>query len=269
MEIAHKSGATIRNYLMGIRKLTCFHNQLPGDLEIDQVIDFLVYMQTEQQLNWRTIKIYVAGLRHYYSEMEQDAKLAQQIPYPKEEKSLPKLLSREELKQLFESCINTKHRVMFRLMYGSGLRRNELLKLKITDIDTHDGKLRIRINQGKGNKDRYTVLSYKVLEELREYYKMCLPKVYLFNGRLKGEKMSAGGLRHALMQATKRSGIKKEVNMHILRHCFASHALEDGMNIRTLQYLLGHSSINTTMIYLHVSEIPLVKAFSPLDNWAE
>jgi len=156
---------------------------------------------------------------------------------------------------------------MFRLMYSAGLRRNELCQLKLTDIETKDGKFRIRINKGKGNKDRYTVLSKVIIEELRAYFLSTLPKQYLFNGRTKSLPMSHAGLRHALLAAVKKSGIKRRVNLHILRHCFASHALEDGMNIKTLQYLLGHKSVQTTMIYLHVSDVPLSKAFSPLDNW--
>ena len=201
--------------------------------------------------------------------MENNPELAGNIPYPKEEKDLPKILSREELKIFFSSCKNLKHRVMFRLIYSSGLRRNELLNLKIEDIITDDGKYRIRINRSKGNKDRYTVLSKRLLPELRNYYKIYRPKVYLFNGQKTGERMSPGAVRHALLRAVKRSGIKKGINLHILRHCFASHALEEGMNIRTLQELLGHASIQTTIIYLHVSDIPLYKAFSPFDLWRE
>ena len=158
---------------------------------------------------------------------------------------------------------------MFQLLYSSGLRRNELLHLKIEDIITNDGKYRIRINKGKGDKDRYTVLSKKLLPQLRSYFQAHRPEKYLFNGRTPGERLSTAGLRHAMIAATKRAGITREVNLHILRHCFASHALEEGMNIKTLQYLLGHSSINTTMIYLHVSEVPLTKAFSPLDRWVQ
>lgn len=158
---------------------------------------------------------------------------------------------------------------MLRLLYSSGLRRNELLHLKITDIITDDGKFRIRINKGKGSKDRYTVLSPLVLKELRGYYTTYLPKTYLFNGREAGQRMSKAGLRHALNDAVKRAAITRNVNLHILRHCFASHALEEGMNIKTLQHLMGHSSINTTMVYLHVSEVPLEKAFSPLDRWEQ
>jgi site-specific recombinase XerD len=141
--------------------------------------------------------------------------------------------------------------------------------LKISDIDTKDGQMRIRVNKGKGGKDRYTVLSHTILKELRIYFKMCQPKDYLFNGQRKGTPMSKGALRHALDAAVKRSGLTCSVNPHLLRHCFASHALEDGMNIKTLQHLLGHQSIQTTLIYLHVSETPLLKAFSPLDNWEE
>ncbi len=136
---------------------------------------------------------------------------------------------------------------------------------KIEDIITDDGKHQVRIIKGKGGKDRYTVLSLKVLVELREYFKRYRPVKYLFNGRVSGERLSTAGLRHALATATKRAAITKEVNLHILS--FASHALEEGMNIKTLQDLLGHSSVLTTMIYLHISEVPLSKAFSPLDCW--
>lgn len=269
LRVANRSEQTIKNYVRGIRSLMNFHDSLPGVLEIDQVIDFLNDLQVEKERNWRTIKIYVAGLRWYYQHMNNDLDLATQIPYPKEKPSLPQILSREELTLLFDSCLNLKHRVMFRLLYSSGLRRGEILKLTPHDILTKDGKYRIRINCSKGSKDRYTVLSKKVLVELRQYYLSYRPKKYLFNGRLKGTPMTPTGLRHALNTAVKRAGIKKEVNLHILRHCFASHALEEGMNLKTLQFLLGHSTVQTTMVYLHISEVPLVKAFSPLDVWEQ
>ena len=269
LRVANRSEQTISNYVRGIRALMNFHDSMPGVLEIDQVIDFLNNLQVEKERNWRTIKIYVAGLRWYYQHMNNDLDLAIQIPYPKEKPSLPQVLSREELTLLFDSCLNFKHRVMFRLLYSSGLRRGEILKLTPQDILTKDGKYQIRINCSKGGKDRYTVLSKKVLAELRQYYLSYHPKKYLFNGRLKGTAMTPTGLRHALNAAVKRAGIKKEVNLHILRHCFASHALEEGMNLKTLQYLLGHSTVQTTMVYLHISEVPLVKAFSPLDAWEQ
>ncbi|MCP4052543.1 MAG: tyrosine-type recombinase/integrase [Mesoflavibacter sp.] len=267
MVIANRSPQSIQSYLRSVESLIDFHQSIPDNLDIDQVIDFLHYLKEEKELNWRTLKVYVAGLRWYYKEMLQDEDISSQIPYPKEEKSLPEVLSREELTRIFNACLNDKHKVMFRLMYSSGLRRNELINLKPQDIETRDGKSRIRIRAGKGKKDRYTVLSKKVLEELRLYFISYHPKIYLFNGRRKGEPMSRGGLRHALKAAVKRTGMSKPVNMHILRHCFASHAIEEGINIKTLQYLLGHSSVQTTLVYLHISEVPLEKAFSPIDKW--
>lgn len=269
LRVSNHSEQTIRNYVRSVKILMDFHNQPPDTLDIDQIIDFLNDLQQEQQRSWRTIKIYVAAFRWFYEHLLQAKEFALLIPYPKEKPSLPQILSREELARLFNCCENKKHRMMFQLLYSSGLRRNELLHLKIEDIITNDGKYRIRINKGKGDKDRYTVLSKKLLPQLRSYFQAHRPEKYLFNGRTPGERLSAAGLRHAMIVATKRAGITREVNLHILRHCFASHALEEGMNIKTLQYLLGHSSINTTMIYLHVSEVPLTKAFSPLDRWVQ
>ena len=266
LSVSNHSQQTVINYLRSVEYLCKYTSKHPNDLAVDEIIDYLYDLQYHKFRAWRTIKIYVAGIRWYFTYIENNPEFALKIPYPKEEKDLPIVCSREELYKLFSACDNLKHKVMLMLAYSSGMRRNELLNLKIEDIDTHDGKFRIRINRSKGNKDRYTVLSEKLVIELRKYFKVYKPQIYLFNGMRKGSPMSAGGIRHALNMAVKKSGIKK-INLHILRHCFASHALEDGMNIRTLQNILGHASINTTMIYLHVSEIPLYKGFSPLDNW--
>jgi len=267
LRISNSSEQTIRNYVRHVKSLMDFHDLLPDDLEIDHIIDFLHDLQVDKERSWRTVKIYVAAFRWFYEHILQAKEFAHMIPYPKEKPSLPQLLSREELGRLFDNCENMKHRVMLRLLYSSGLRRTELLHLKIDDIITGDGKHQIRINKGKGGKDRYTVLSKVILQELRDYFVKYKPVNYLFNGREEGSRMSAGGLRHLMIAATKRARITKPVNLHILRHCFASHALEEGMNIKTLQHLMGHSSVQTTMIYLHVSEVPLSKAFSPLDRW--
>jgi len=268
MKVEEKSNQTIKSYVRAVERLVRFHDMVhPRDIDIDEVLDFLVSLNEQHQVNWRTNKMYVAGLRYYWVHMLDNEAFASKIPYPKEHLSLPKILSREELTLLFNSCNNDKHRVMFRLIYSSGLRRSELRYLKIQDIDTKDGKCRIRIVKGKGKKDRYTILSKNVLNELRAYYKKYRPKIYLFNGSKKGLKISEGAMRHALENARKRSGIRNEVTMHVLRHCFATHCLEHGMYIKRLQLLLGHSSLSTTLIYLQVSETPLVEDFSPLDIW--
>jgi site-specific recombinase XerD len=270
MKVEDKSEQTITSYVRAVERLVRFHDLIhPKDLDIDEVLDFLVSITEKDQFNWRTNKMYVAGLRYYWNHMLEDQEFADRIPYPKEHPSLPKILSREELAKLFDSCNNPKHRVLFRLIYSSGLRRSELLNLKICDIETQDGKCRIRIVKGKGKKDRYTVLCKKVLVELRAYFTRYKPQVYLFNGRKKGQKLSEGAVRHALEDARKRSGITRECTMHVLRHCFATHCLEHGMYIKRLQMLLGHTSLQTTLIYLQVSETPLVPDFSPLDVWED
>lgn len=266
LAVSNHSNQTIVNYLRAVEYMCKHTGKYPADTEIDEVMDYLYQLQYQKFRAWRTIKVYVAGLRWYYSNMLDDEKFAFKIPYPKEEQDLPIILSRSELLKLFVAAENPKHRLMLIMVYASGLRRNELLNLKIEDIDTNDGKYRLRINRSKGNKDRYTVLSKDLLPYLREYYNAYKPVTYLFNGHKKGQPMTPSGLRHALKMANKKAGIK-EINLHILRHCFASHALEDGMNLSTLQYILGHKSLKTTMIYLHVSEVPLSKGFSPYDNW--
>jgi len=266
LSVSNHSEQTIVNYLRAVEYLCKYTGKTPQETEIDEVTDYLYQLQYHKFRAWRTIKIYVAGLRWFYTNMLDDEDFAFKIPYPKEEKDLPVIISRNELYKLFSSCDNPKHKIMLMMVYASGLRRNELLNLKIEDIDTNDGKFRIRINRSKGNRDRYTILSKALLPQLREYYQNYQPQDYLFNGNKKGKPMTASGLRHALKMAVKKAGIKK-INLHILRHCFASHALEDGMNIRTLQEILGHKSLKTTMIYLHVSEVPLFKGFSPFDNW--
>ena len=268
LSVSNHSDQTIVNYLRSVEYLCKHTGKHPQGTEIDEITDYLYQLQYHKFRAWRTIKIYVAGLRWYYANMLENEKLAFQIPYPKEEQDLPVVLSRKELFKLFSNCENIKHKLMLTMLYSSGLRRNELLNLRIENIETNDGKFRIRINRSKGNKDRYTVLSKRLLPELRAYYQAYRPKDYLFNGRIKGQPMTASGLAHALKMSNKKSGVKK-INLHILRHCFASHALEDGMNLRTLQDILGHASIKTTMIYLHVSEVPLFKGFSPFDNWGE
>lgn len=270
MKVEDKSEKTITAYVRSVERLVRFHGLIhPKDLDIDEVLDFLVSLSEVDQVNWRTNKMYVAGLRYYWNHILQDQEFADRIPYPKEQPSLPKILNREELTLLFDSCNNLKHRVLFRLIYSSGLRRSELRNLKIANIETQDGKCRIRIIKGKGKKDRYTVLCKKVLLELRTYFIQYQPKVYLFNGRKKGQKMSEGAIRHALENARKKSGIQRECTMHVLRHCFATHCLEHGMYIKRLQVLLGHSSLKTTLIYLQVSETPHVPDFSPLDIWED
>jgi integrase/recombinase XerD len=178
--VSYSGSSTAKTYRNALRDLSLFHGCLVDQVETDEILDYLHYLR-EKELSWQKIKLDVAALKYFYREVCNNEGLASSIPYPKEEKSLPNILSRSELLRLFNAATNPKHRVILRLICGSGLRRAELVNLRISDIETDNGKYRIRINKSKGKKDRYTVLSKKVLEELRVYFVACKPKVYLFN----------------------------------------------------------------------------------------
>lgn len=214
------------------------------------------------QSSWHTI---LFGVKYCYCEVLDMAELVNSLPKSRREQPLPVVLNQGDLGLIFGSCRSLKHRCIFKLAYGTGLRMNELRQLRIGDIDSE--RLQIRVVQGKGRKDRYVVLPSSLLGELRSYYKGVRPKVYLFNGQRKGEPMARRSMQHALKALLKRSGLEKPVTMHSFRHTFACHALEMGMDIVTLQHLLGHAHLSTTLIYLKVAEAPKSNWFSPLDLW--
>lgn len=195
----------------------------------------------------------------------QDKRLdIEKIHRPKKSKTLPNVLSKEEVKEILEAHGNLKHRVMLSLIYGCGLRRSELLNIKPTDIDSKRGILLIK--QAKGKKDRITPISVKIVEMLRQYYKAYQPMVWLFEGQNKGEKYSAESLQSVLKQALQKASIKKPVSLHWLRHSYATHLLESGTDLRYIQELLGHNSSRTTEIYTHVSTKSLQNIRSPFDD---
>ncbi|MEX2511688.1 MAG: site-specific integrase [Cyclobacteriaceae bacterium] len=183
---------------------------------------------------------------------------------PKRPKTLPNVLSKEEVKAILEVHGNIKHRTMLSLIYACGLRRSEVLNLKPTDVDSKRGILHIR--QAKGKKDRITPLSGKLVELLRQYYVACKPYTWLFEGQIKGEQYSAESLQSVLKQALRKTGIQKPVTLHWLRHSYATHLLESGTDLRYKQELLGHNSSKTTEIYTHVSTKSLQNIKSPFED---
>jgi integrase/recombinase XerD len=186
------------------------------------------------------------------------------IHRPKGEKTLPNVLSKEEVKMILESLQNIKHRTMLSLIYACGLRRSELLNLKSNDILSD--RLLLHIKQSKGKKDRIVPLSNKLLEMLREYYKTYKPKVWLFEGQQAGEPYSEKSLESVLKQAVSKACINKPVTLHWLRHSYATHLLESGTDLRYIQELLGHNSSRTTEIYTHVSNKSIQQIKSPFDD---
>jgi integrase/recombinase XerD len=186
------------------------------------------------------------------------------ISRPRREHKLPSVLSKQEVKLILESLTNIKHKSMLSLIYSCGLRRGELLRLKMADIDSKRNILIIR--QSKGKKDRIVPLSIKVLEMLREYYKGYRPEVWLFEGQEKGMQYDERSLQLVLKKGVKKAGIKKEVSLHWLRHSYATHLLEAGTDLRYIQELLGHTSSKTTEIYTHVSTRIIQNIISPFDQ---
>jgi site-specific recombinase XerD len=186
------------------------------------------------------------------------------LPKLHRENKLPVVLNQNECKKLFASPTQLKHRVILSLIYSAGLRVGELCKLKIADVDS--GRMMIHIRQSKNSKDRYVPLSELILEGLRKYYKECKPVVWLFNGKNNNVGISPKGVQSVMRKAVKSSKILKDVSVHTLRHSYATHLLEEGMDIVSIKELLGHARIETTMVYLHVAKPNRSNLFSPFDR---
>lgn len=195
-------------------------------------------------------------------------KIAYVIPsviYPRKSTTLPAVMSAEEIKTLIDSVTNIKHRSIIMLLYSSGMRLSEIAALKITDIDSK--LMRIKIVQGKGAKDRFTILSQQVLMELRAYYLIYKPKEYLFNGYQPGKRYSMRSIQHLVQKALIKIGLdSKNYSVHTIRHSFATHLVDNGTDLHTVKELLGHSSLQTTMQYLHLTSTRIDKVISPYDR---
>lgn len=264
MSLANYAESTISSYTRTVRVLGTKLGKSPDKIEQDELHEYLLSIKDRMsQSSWHT---HLFGVKYAYCEVLDMPDLVNSLPKSKREQSLPVVLNKEELAGIFSSCRSLKHVCIFKLAYGTGMRMGEIADLKLIDIDSE--RMQIRVVQGKGRKDRYVVLPGSLLAELREYFRGVRPKVYLFNGQKKGESMARRSMQHALKAAIKRSSVSKPVTMHSFRHTFACHALEMGMDIVTLQHLLGHAHLSTTLIYLKVAEAPKSNWFSPLDLWA-
>jgi integrase/recombinase XerD len=206
----------------------------------------------------------VNGIKLFFSTVEGKIIVLEDIHRPRSERKLPSILSKEEVKKILESPVNLKHKTMLSLIYACGLRRGELLSIKPADI-LSDRKL-LHIKQSKGKKDRVVPLSDKLLDMLRQYYKAYRPLVWLFEGQKEGDPYSEKSISNVLKQAVDKSGIKKPVTLHWLRHSYATHLLESGTDLRYIQQLLGHNSSRTTELYTHVSNKSIQQIRSPFDD---
>jgi integrase/recombinase XerD len=256
---------TIRTYSDALRSFLVFHNN-KSLIEItnEDVIQFNNEYILKNKLSGSYQNQIVNAIKLYFKTIQEKNLDIEKVHRPRREKTLPNVLSKEEIKSILEAHSNIKHKAMLSMIYSCGLRRSELLNLKPTDIDSKRNIVIIR--QSKGKKDRITPLSPKILELLREYYKVYKPTKYLFEGQESGSIYSEQSLQSVLKQALQKANIKKPVTLHWLRHSYATHLLESGTDLRYIQELLGHNSSKTTEIYTHVSTKSLQQIKSPFDD---
>ncbi len=259
------SPSTIKTYTEGLRVfLNYFSFKNVGDISNNDVILFNNQYILAKKLSASYQNQIVNAIKLFFQIVENKKIDIGQIHRPKKPKTLPNVLSKEEVSVILKAHSNIKHRAMLSLIYACGLRRSELLNLKPTDIDSKRGVLLIK--QAKGKKDRITPISEKIIVMLRNYYKIYKPSLWLFEGQRGGERYSEKSLENVLKQALVKAKINKPVSLHWLRHSYATHLLESGTDLRFIQELLGHSSSRTTEIYTHVSTKSLQKIKSPFDD---
>ncbi len=263
MKLRRFAPKTQEAYVSAVAGLARHYNQSPDRIDKEKIQRYLLHLMEERKMSWSTCNVVVSGLRFFYIETLGRDSVYLGIPPRKKTSQLPEILSAGELKSLFASTVNPKNRTLLMTTYAAGLRVSESVKLKVTDIDSK--RMMIRIEQGKGRKDRYTILSPRLLRELRQYYRKYLPELWLFQGRRPEHYLSIGTAQKIYYRAKERAGIKRGKGIHILRHCFATHLLEAGVDLRTIQALMGHNSIMTTMVYLQVTRKKLASTQSPLD----
>jgi len=263
MTIGGYSQSTLFNYSRAVAKVSLYFKKSLLDLDSDEVNQFLYALAKDKKASSTYFKHTVYGLRFFFRLYDLEDRVLK-LPTVKNDRKLPVVLSSEELKRLFKAPQRLKHRVILSLVYSAGLRVSEVCALKISDIDSD--RMLIRVVKSKGDRDRYVPLSTVVLKGLRKYVRSSKPKIYLFNGRTKAKSLGHAAVQQSFRLAVKKAKILKEVSVHSLRHSYATHLLEQGVDIVTIKELLGHVAIETTLMYLHVAKISKTSSHSPLDT---
>ncbi len=251
MRFRNYSESSIKNYVSILVQLTNFYKTSPDRLTKEQIKDYAYFLINQKHCSTSTINQLISAWKILQVDVLENKWEEIRIKRPRTEKRLPQILSQQEVAVLLEAHQNVKHRTMLKLTYACGLRRSELINLKIRDIDSNRGVL--RIVKGKGQKTREIPLHNNILEILRDYYRQYRPEVYLFESFKPGVQYSFSSFANILKKAAQKSGVKKDIHPHLLRHTFATHMLERGLNLKRLQMLLGHNSLKTTAIYLHLA----------------
>jgi len=263
MKLRGFSERTQGNYVAAVAAMARFYNESPESLGKERVRAYLLYLTEERKLGYSAYNVACSALRFFYGQVLESAEGILWIPRRRGQSTLPEILSRGEVERLLCAPTNPKHRALLMTTYSAGLRMSEVIRLCVSDIDSK--RMVIRVRHGKGNKDRYTILSVRLLAELRSYWKRERPPIYLFPGREKQRPMSHGAVRLIYQRAKEKAGITKNGGIHSLRHAFATHLLEAGADLPTIRAMLGHSSLRSTMRYLRVSLTHIAAVKSPLD----
>jgi integrase/recombinase XerD len=262
------SHRTAKTYVRIVREFAEYFHQPPDKLGPEQIRQYQAHLFQAKKLAPATVSQYVSALRFLFIKTLRRHFLAEHIPFPKSHKRLPTVLSPEEVARLIDSARNLFHRTLLMTLYSTAMRRAELCRLKVRDVDSQ--RMMIRINQGKGGRDRDVPLSPKLLETLRVYWRWMQPQTFLFPGTVKGARadvpISVNTVWLACSQAAQAAGITKRLSPHSLRHSCASHLLDAGADLRTIQVLLGHSRLEHTLVYLHLSHKHLQAVTNPLDT---
>lgn len=267
MVLRGMSPRTRESYLYAVRGLAKHYHKSPDALSEQDIQNYLLYLIEERKLAWSSCNIVVQGLKFFYHTTLRRDRMTFVIPRRRAPSKLPEMLSREEILALFDAATLPKHRLLLMTAYAAGLRVSELVHLKITDIDSN--RMTIRVEQGKGAKDRYTILSEQLLVELRQYWKRERPTVWLFPAtRNPDAPMDAETAQKVFYRCKRRAGITKRCGIHSLRHAFATHLLEGGTDLHRIQRLLGHGQLSTTMRYFHLAQSDLMQTPSPLESLA-
>ena len=262
------SQGTIATYLRTIEDFAHHFGKSPDRLGPEQIRRYQVHLLRERKLAVTTVRLSVAALRFFFGKVLRRGYPPEHLPYPKHRQRLPNVLSQSEVARLIEAASNLYHRALLMVLYSTGMRRAEVARLRVADVDSE--RMLIRIRQGKGGRDRDVPLSPALLETLREYWRWMKPRTYLFPGTVNNwradKPLTPKVVWIACREAAQRAGIDKKVSPHTLRHSYATHLLEAGADLRTIQVLLGHSNLSHTTVYLHLSQRHLRAVASPIEG---
>lgn len=259
------SPRTVRNYTSEMRYIFSFYSEKdPIKIDQDDIIKYINFIKQQFGSGYDKCRMVAQSCSFFYKNILRVDYVVPSAFYPRRVSKLPNILSEKQVKHLLDSTTNLKHKCMLGMFYGTGLRLDELRHLKMSCIDAENGAL--KVENGKGNKDRFTIFPKELLADLRTYYQMDKPKVYLFEGRKSGKPMSSGAMQVAVKNAMLNAGFEKgRFSAHSLRHSFATHLLDSGVDLHSIKTLLGHSKIETTMVYLHLQKSKRAQIVSPFD----